>query len=82
MRARCSGDLTKTGAQKSGAITAKYTAMCASPPMSDGVIGWNSITASSDMTAATQLCVFELRTSTRRLELPPRERRQADRERR
>ena len=37
MRARCSGLLTKAGAQKSGASTAKYTARCASPATSEDV---------------------------------------------
>jgi hypothetical protein len=46
--------LTSAGAQKSGDITAKYTIMCANPPMSDVVYGLNSMMPSSAITAATQ----------------------------
>src|SRR6185503_5345970 len=62
IRARCSGDLTNAGAQKSGVITAKYTARCASPPTNDGVCEWKSITESRNITAKSQLCARDGRT--------------------
>ena len=51
--ARCSGERTNAGAQKSGVMTAKYTAACASPPMNVGVEGWKSMNVSRNLTANT-----------------------------
>ena len=80
-RARCSGVRTNTGAQKSGDITAKYTTMCATPPTSDAVYGFDSISASSAHHRGHPRRTRGARRTVLRLHLPPRERRQADRER-
>ena len=79
-RARRSGDETNIGAQNSGAMTAKYTAMCANPPTADVVSGWNIIAISSAMMAVIHPCARGRRTRLLYSMQPPAERGEADSE--